>query len=481
MYEDIVDLTFISSELCNLNCAYCELAKNAITTYHESENEKIKEAFISGEYLNRYKKVFYLYQLNPDKIKRINLWGQEPTLTLNEFTTQLPNILKWVKNSEELFFSTNGVAYIDRIINLIQVLNKTIDRKFKFVIQFSIDSLLSHEEQRGINPNIVINNIKQLLTKLNEITFTSYLSMDIVFHGVITYNLIHNIIKNNQVKDFWFGIENVVKEFQAINQNPKVYLPDGWGTAIQHPYNTSQQEGRELAQFVQESVDLYTKDCLSSLNPYRLLSIQRHSVERLNDKALNFSEMISDMFNYEYDKLSTCTLMHSDLGCGVGNHDIKMRYDGTLVYCQSLVFGLNEKELSLHDNDGITYDIQKQQLKNNFSPNLLTDPIEDIERFINTFDAANNNGVIFVIIQIVNLINILLKNKQIDESYQDNPKKILRHALLLSRMTQCWYDHISLSGSLYSRDFGLIRAYCNGYLDIFERYIDQGDDDRLWK
>ena len=73
--------------------------------------------------------------------------------------------------------------------------------------------------------------------------------------------------------------------------------------------------------------------------------------------------MISDMFNYEYDKLSTCTLMQADLGCGVGNHDIKMRYDGTLVYCQSLVFGLDEKEFLSYIGglDVIKYDLRMKK------------------------------------------------------------------------------------------------------------------------
>ena len=76
---------------------------------------------------------------------------------------------------------------------------------------------------------------------------------------------------------------------------------------------------------------------------------------------------------------------------------------------------------------------------------------------------------------------ILLQNNQIDISYQNDKEKILRHAIYLSRITQCWYDNISTTGTLHGRAFGMIRAYCNGFLDILEKYLEQGESSSLWK
>lgn len=480
IFQELTELTFISSELCNLNCSYCEIAKNSSHSLHNKENEKIKQAFLSGDYLKKYKKIFHLYSIEPNNIKRICLWGQEPTITLNEFATQVPDILKWLKNSNELFFSTNGVAYIDRIINLIQIINNCIDRRFKLVIQFSLDSFLYNEEQRGINPEIIIKNIHQLLNELNHIKIKPEFNIEIIFHGVITFNLIHSVLENNLVKKLWTDMEDIMINFKSINQNNQVHVSDAWGTGIQHPYNGSQQEGKELAQFIEQSLELYKTNQFSSLDPYRLLSLYAHGVEKL-DSTLNFSEIICDIYNYEYDKISTSDIIRNSLGCGTGAYDIKMRYDGTLLYCQGLIFGLTEKELALHDNDGITYDFQKLQLKYNFSPNLLTSSIQDIEKFINIFDTFNNYSLIFVIVQIINIMYIALQNNQIDESYKNNPEKILKHAILLSRTSQCWYDQVSTGGSFHSRTFGTIRTYCNGFLDLLESYINQGEEHNLWK
>ena len=54
MFEKINKITFISSESCNLNCSYCELAKNAIKSSGIIINKKIKEDLLSGEYLKKY-------------------------------------------------------------------------------------------------------------------------------------------------------------------------------------------------------------------------------------------------------------------------------------------------------------------------------------------------------------------------------------------------------------------------------------------
>ena len=103
MFEKLTTVTFISSESCNLNCSYCEIAKNASPS-HLAEAEKVREALGSGIYFNRYRELFANYHIDVDQINRIELWGQEPTLTLNEFASQVPDIFDWLKKAKTLFF-----------------------------------------------------------------------------------------------------------------------------------------------------------------------------------------------------------------------------------------------------------------------------------------------------------------------------------------------------------------------------------------
>jgi hypothetical protein len=58
-------------------------------------------------------------------------------------------------NLERLFFSTNGVAFPDRIVNLIKKVDSIVNKTFKFELQFSYDGAKATKESRGIEPSII--------------------------------------------------------------------------------------------------------------------------------------------------------------------------------------------------------------------------------------------------------------------------------------------------------------------------------------
>jgi len=58
-------------------------------------------------------------------------------------------------------------------------------------------------------------------------------------------------------------------------------------------------------------------------------------------------------FNY-WDDIKKIEPINRDLGCGAGRGDIKMRYDGRLIYCQNNIFSLSEEDLK--DKKGMKYD-----------------------------------------------------------------------------------------------------------------------------
>lgn len=486
IYQDLTNITFVSSELCNLNCSYCEIAKSSNFKYHTSENEKIKQSFLSGDYLTKYKRVFHNYMIDKGKIERISLWGQEPTITMDEFASQMPEILDWLCNADSLFFSTNGVAYIDRIVNLIDVINNYLmyrcpEREFTLDMQFSLDEIKYNENHRGIDPNIIIKNIKHFIELLNEKKLHKTFQVSVMFHGVITLALVHSCLENNWVDDIWREMDGIIRDFCLLNKNPNVHLSKAWSTTVQNPYNATTQEGKELTEFLKRSLNSYEGYQISSLNPHRILGMYANGM-LAHQELLNLNQDILDLFNYEYDRNCTSDIVNRAMGCGVGTHDIKMRYDGTLLYCQNIIFGLTPEELALHDaEENITYDIQKLQVKYNYSPNLLTDSKETIEKFIERFNTEQNYSFNFVTSTNINLMYLLLKNHQIDPSYENNPEKIMKHAIALTKLTQCWYNNISQTGTLYGRTLGEVRLYCNGFLDLLEDFARLGERGELWK
>jgi len=66
---------------------------------------------------------------------------------------------------------------------------------------------------------------------------------------------------------------------------------------------------------------------------------------------------IYNSFNYEYGKKAPESdyLIHSQYGCGAGNWQLKMRYDGTVLYCQNTFYSLNKD--TYKDKIGADFDI----------------------------------------------------------------------------------------------------------------------------
>ncbi len=487
MFDKLSKITFMTSESCNLKCSYCEIAKNSSDHTHKEEVENIKKSLISGEYITRYMYIFHKFNIDPKQIKEFELWGQEPTLTLDEFTTQIGRILKWLPNIEHCFFSTNGVAYPDKIVNYIKTINNffTIqesEKDFDILIQFSFDGIDYTKKQRGINPQFIINNIKKIILALNDIHIKNNLHIKFTLHGVITMDIIKESL-NDSNNTYWHSIDNITYELQQLNNNQQIHITQS-SSFLQAPYNATTEEGKLLGQYMQYCInhlnDVYKTSPISVISPTVLTarSINTLINDFITPEGINGH--IKDNFNFNYGDIPDNPFISHNYGCGVGIWDIKMRYDGTLLYCQNMIFGI--KKENLENKQGISYDIQRYELNHpSFQPNLLTSSKKDIEKFINIFDTKKHYAFHFIVSNNINLMYLLLKNNQIDESYNNNFQKILRHSILLASFMQCYYNNIIDTGSLYNLTLGIIRFYCNGAIDAIEEYIDEWSQIGQWK
>ena len=494
MFENIAKIVFITSESCNLNCKYCEISKNS-NKNHLKEQEKIKQALADGSYVTRYMQVFNKYNIDVKKITSLDLWGQEPTLTLNEFSSQFDRIMDWLVNCKLFFFSTNAIAYPERIINFIKVVNNYFidqdSRPFIAQIQFSFDGKEPTLEKRGIDPEIIINNIKYIISETNKINIDKKVLFRFSFHGVLTMDIIKKGLDTN-VDDHWLEEDSLLKEFTNLNTNKRIEIGPTIFTHFQQPQYATGEDGKLVAE--------YTKRCLNSTASFKqsylgILSPFAHAARSILltqykdpilmpykvDGELNtysssdiFKYKIDDIydsFNYEYDKMiPENDYLISDLyGCGAGAWQLKMRYNGDILYCQNTFYGTNKE--NFEGKVGADFDIQRFECDHpGFQPNLLTSSEEDIKNFINIFDVKRHYGHMCLLSNTINLMHILLKNKQIDLSYENNNEKILRHSIYLSQFVQCFYNNIIDTGTLYSLSVGSIRFFCNGMLDIVEDY-----------
>lgn len=491
LFQNLVTLVFMSSESCNLNCQYCEIAANSHSA-HMQEAKNVREALISGKYVTKYKQFFNKYNIKPEQITRLELWGQEPTLTLDAFNTQIVKVLDWLVKCKHFFFSTNGVSYPERIIECIDIINqyltKNKNRKMGIQIQFSFDGKKQTKEKRGADPERIINNIKKVITEVNKLDITPNFTIQFDFHGVITLDLIRDSLASGDVRLYWLEIDEMLKEFHQLNTKRQIGINSLYSN-FQQPYYCTVEDGKMAAEYCKQCLEAngdFTTSFLGIISPMAhvansLFAPQEESATTDRPRR-NYPEDIRSSFNYEYDKIipEWNYVIGDFYGCGVGRWNIKMRYDGTVIYCQNSFYSV--KKENLENKTGVMYDVMRYELDHpGFQPNVLTSKKEDIENFVNIFDVKKHFGHNFEISTIINLMQLLAEYDQIDPSYKNNPEKILRHASMLGNFIECFYNNVMDTGSLYNFTIGTIKFYCNGVFDIVEQYINEWEYFGPWK
>lgn len=472
MFKNIKQINFITSEACNLNCSYCEIAKRANHQDIQKNQQKLINSFYNGEYLRLYKNFCKDYSIDTDKIQEIEFWGQEPTLTLEAVEFEISNILNWLTNASSIFFSTNGVNNIQKIINFINTLNNysfNNNRNLCLKLQISFDGFNETFIQRGIDPQIIINNIKFLLNNLNNIQFYNNFYVRINLHGVIDFQTIKDQIQNNTFNNYWQSITDLMLELNNLNHNEKVYL-EPYSVFTPTMYNGTKEEGELFSTYADLCFNNFhqnqNNNLVDYLSPFFLISryikdVRQHSI----------TQQIIDNYNFDYnsDSLFNNTI-NINYACNINTTVLKMRYDGTLVYCHNAIFDLTQENLL--NRNGIDKEIAQLQLLNkNCYPNYLKDSPKQIANFINMFETYKYYQFSLLYSNTLNLMYLLLQNNQIDASYQDH-EKMLRHNLYLYGIQQCFYSRKFDTGSFYNTNLGVIRIWCNGVLDKLEKHFE---------
>lgn len=479
MFKNIEEIVFITSESCNLHCSYCHLAKHA-TERHWQETQNIKNALISGQYLQMYKDFVNQYNININKIHRFSLWGQEPTITLEAFNTQIPDILDWLYNSQTCIIPTNLIAYPDKIVNCIKIFNnyfKEINRRFVLHFQISFDGLDYTENSRGVNPNIIISNIKKIINEINDLVINNNFRVEFCLHGVLTMEHVQLQLNDQNAYDrYWKSNSLLVQELKKLIYNPKIHFLK-FSAFFVDPYNATKKEGQQYNQYAHRCLNDFMKkvpldqDCILVSPFIQIIQGMQYTymttiMENNNNIQIN-NNNISNLYNIDYEDNHIINyFLNRQYGCGPNNFLLKLRYDGTILYCEHTMFDLDIDDIK--DNEQFDYNLAYYTLQHkNFQPNIYKSSQDNINNFIKLFDLENIYVFLYSYSNTVNLMYLLLQNHQIDQSYNDF-NKLLKHAIYLTMGRQCYYVSYSEMGDFYIKFLGYIRLCCNGLLDYIE-------------
>lgn len=461
--KDTKSIVLFTSESCNLQCSYCTIANHMNRQLHAEEAKKVKESLINGQYLDNLKKAFERLEINPLQIEHFELWGQEPTLTLKEFNIMFPKLYEYCPNLTSSMFSTNGVGFINEIINYITLVRDTVTDKFQINLQFSYDGDYTIKNSRGTNPKIILNNIELFINELNKIDLKD-IEVSVNLHNVIDGDIINYYAvrtREEELHNFLQNFSDLSEKFITLNINPNVKI-NPFSPGLVNPYNASVEEGKNLAEFYKNCWQI-GRDIKYKNWPGLTHQFYRRLLDLKFDDAYPFLKDSALLNTIDSKNLKT---LSSSISCGFNYGCLKMRYDGTLIICHIAMTAIKEEELK--DKTDADSMVLKRRLQKSFSPNIITDSDEIIDNYLYQTTLFHEDSYLESLSQIINLMIVLLKANQIDQSYWDN-KKFFKAAYYLSVMTNCPYNALVNTGSLYGHDVGYIRFFCNGFLDLIER------------
>lgn len=490
-YNNYKVLTLLTSEECNLNCKYCHIAQGKNNKKeNENENEKIKKSFLDGTYLKNILLTCEKLNVNKKTFEKIEIWGQEPTLTLNEFSVIIPELFVYFSNIQELFFSTNGIANIDKIISFIEVLNNNVDKltiknKFNFKLQFSYDGEYSTKEIRGANPQIIKNNIIYLIEKLNNINLDN-MTIELNIHGVLSLELLEYFNKDkNKIIKYWDELIKFNNIISKINNNKNLTIKPYY-LGLEAPVNASQNQGELLYNFALNSKILnktyqspvidsvfYQHDflfhvfkdvCNEFYNDINYLNYK--NLDKLNE--LIHRVLLDTLTYYNFDNKNQRIMLESfsHFYCAAYTNALKIRYNGQIVHCQDT---LHQLTTEIKNTDTVEQLNGLHMYNHNFYPNVIEDNIEPLYKGRYLTEIGNNSAFAQMFSITLNLMLLLRDSNQIDKSYQNDDEKLLRHAFYFTFACTCMNNEILCCGTSAGRKTGHIRLFCNGFMDLLEK------------
>ena len=471
--QEIIGLTLVSAVGCNLNCEYCLIEKSVKDKHDKVKElqEKTIESFKNGSYLENIKKTLMRLGTSPSRIEVIQIWGQEPTLTLNHLTDNLSDWLNVFTKANRFMFSTNGMNFTNKILDFIKTLDDNLKHRGKFELQISFDGIDQTDNLRKASSELILSNTKYLINKLNEISLKN-LDVMIQFHGVLTADMVRKLNSTDKIQDYALSNAKIINELYDLNSNLNVEIVDGISFSQEMPQKASKEDGINLANFYRlgSSID-------ASLFRNRIgTNLWNGLVETANINWNNFlGRPFTNIENFleevltSYNDITKIQNFSSQMYCGANYDGLKIMYDGTLLPCQNHMYEIDPD--SIVDDGTIEAGTKKYLAKFNGYINVLKDTDLKIENNLNMYQSLRQSSYYYTFSQVFSLMYYCMLSNQIDATYKTDLDKMLLHAAILAAIHQCSYNNIVMTGSALNKWTGMIRLYCNGYLDyVVNRY-----------
>jgi len=430
-----------TTAVCNLDCKYCYIPKVKSMKYlHFDLIKKIK----SKQYITE------LERLYGNNLEILSLWGAEPTMSLREVSSIMPDLMAHFPKLSELSFSTNFLTDINIIKDFILSVPEL--RSVKFSIQISLDGpeeIVGKNRMKGAAQRIT-DNLLLFLDWLATLKTTH--TFKLTYKPTITRENINWLLEENNVYNYYKFFDELDEKLSQYSLK-NVSLPLGGALiSVEVPGNYTSFDGRQFAKLVKKINSIHGRNNFKwytgylTAYHYRLLRILKYGAE-LFTKASMF----------------TCSGGRSNFG--VGNERVHICHRGMFLSDDRYVEAVKNMPKN-HDFELIrTGAIDR--FREYYSPQISN--ADDIARFTYTL-AARHNSSLARLSAIVALLNELVEAGQALKKYKSHGELKLIHMFLMTAF-DCPADGILRTASVNVQNLSIIRLMANGAFEHIRRQV----------
>lgn len=443
MEKDRRILVLYTDAICNLNCRYCFIDKNPALLKIDNELDK---SFKGDYYFEFAKKVFP----DPNQLQEVQIWGGEPTLHLDRTHHTITKLLNYYPNLHDFMFSTNVTPdnWIETITNFIEVICQDKNRTIQLEIQLSIDGPTAiNDVNRGIGVTEKFTKNFSALISIVDNILDKYPNLSLVTHFKPTLDgdSIRKLQDESTVIDYYKFLEQYKLISNYVTNSRFSFHPAIPNTACPSPH--TKEEGILFA---------------------NLCKLTRAIEERnKTEHIFDYYDIITPFAsNRPYDKKNNCNYGN----CGTGRSVVGLLPNNMISCCHN---GFTEllsdyKHYCIENLNNPNRTIDFNLFDSNTIENSMVFPYDYLSMYEKQVELYFVKEEHFQMLNIISEIQLLARNNQIDNKYNNIDFATEAANFLLSHTSYCIRDNIGTSGSKTIVPLGLLKLLLNGAKEYIE-------------
>lgn len=448
----IEQVSLLGSSICNLQCKYCYLHNQETKEFYHKLNDEVQMGWKNHSYVNNIKRVFEKIGADPNKTSRLELWGGEPLIQIENFLQSDKDLFELFPNIDFFMIPTN-FAWPEKIASQIpqMVTDFDITRKIQGAeihLQLSIDSYkgIILEEGHHAQNTQYLKNLEALIIGISKIELLNTKILIDIHPTASGQNILKNLSSYDQIKEYLDGMfflkkysDQLIEKYQC--KDKIIYGESAFFPLCAVPENSTIEEGYKYTEILKKA------DYLQYIHKY-MSGVVGHFFEEF---AHNFSNLQLFTANHE---------------CPESNYNaIMILPDGTISEC-ACSYVANRPEylnLILNKKEYEDYRLSVTRKKYFFNPLTATKEEEEFNDWYNLQGIRHNYSTALNL--TMGLCQELSLSQQISPIYAQDPVLLFKHLSLESTGYSCTREQFYTTGVPFLPIPGDYRRMLNGEVD----------------